>query len=35
LVIAVREALGKSGFSQNPCLECSEAHADKAFITLQ
>ena len=28
LVISVRQMLAKTGFAQNPCLECSEAHAD-------
>ncbi len=32
LVTGVREALGKSGYSQNPCLECSPANADTNFI---
>ncbi|PNH12389.1 Metacaspase-4 [Tetrabaena socialis] len=32
LVIAVRELLLKTGFAQNPCLECSNLHADEPFI---
>lgn len=32
LVTGVRQALAQAGFSQNPCLECSEANADGPFI---
>ncbi|PNW85402.1 hypothetical protein CHLRE_03g184700v5 [Chlamydomonas reinhardtii] len=32
LVIAVREMLTKTGFAQNPCLECSNKNADTPFI---
>ncbi|KAL4436715.1 hypothetical protein ABPG75_003854 [Micractinium tetrahymenae] len=32
LVTGVREALARSGYSQNPCLECSPANADSNFI---
>ncbi|GFR41029.1 hypothetical protein Agub_g1461 [Astrephomene gubernaculifera] len=32
LVIGVRELLAKTGFSQNPCLECSDSNADTSFI---
>ncbi len=31
-MIAVREALAKSGFAQNPCLECGTEQADSPFI---
>mmetsp|Transcript_15424 Transcript_15424/g.33435 ORF Transcript_15424/g.33435 Transcript_15424/m.33435 type:complete len:436 (-) Transcript_15424:513-1820(-) len=33
LVIGVRQVLGKTGFAQNPCLECSTAWADGPIIT--
>ncbi|EFJ51964.1 metacaspase type II [Volvox carteri f. nagariensis] len=32
LVISVRELLAKTGFAQNPCLECSDTNADTPFI---
>ncbi len=32
LVIGVRDLLGKTGFAQNPCLECSDRNADTPFI---
>ena len=32
LVIGVRDALAKTGFAQNPCLECGGKWADSAFI---
>ncbi|KAG1664186.1 hypothetical protein FOA52_011364 [Chlamydomonas sp. UWO 241] len=32
LVIGVRDMLGKTGFSQNPCLECGQKWADAAFV---
>mmetsp|Transcript_32881 Transcript_32881/g.83457 ORF Transcript_32881/g.83457 Transcript_32881/m.83457 type:complete len:405 (-) Transcript_32881:2077-3291(-) len=32
LVVSVREMLGKTGFTQNPCLECSDKWADAQFI---
>ncbi|KAG2499854.1 hypothetical protein HYH03_002145 [Edaphochlamys debaryana] len=32
LVVGVRELLGKTGFTQNPCLECSDKNADTPFI---
>jgi len=32
LVKSVRETLAKEGFSQNPCLECSDANAQAPFI---
>ncbi|GIL72976.1 hypothetical protein Vretimale_4621 [Volvox reticuliferus] len=32
LVIGVREVLSKTGFAQNPCLECSDTNADTPFI---
>jgi hypothetical protein len=32
LVIGVREMLAKTGFTQNPCLECSGKWADAAFV---
>lgn len=32
LVIAVRQMLAKTGFAQNPCLECSEAFADEPIF---
>lgn len=31
-VLKVRKLLNNSGFSQNPCLECSEDNADSPFI---
>ena len=32
LVSDVRETLLKTGFTQNPCLECSDANVDAVFI---
>eukprot|EP00798_Chlamydomonas_sp_ICE-L_P029616 gene29616-2534_t len=32
LVLAVRKTLAETKFAQNPCLECSDKHADSAFI---
>ncbi|KAK9805150.1 hypothetical protein WJX72_002186 [[Myrmecia] bisecta] len=32
VVAGVRELLGKSGFKQNPCLECSQGNAMRPFI---
>lgn len=32
LILGVRDSLSKSGFSQSPCLECSERWADAAFV---
>lgn len=32
LVVGVRDMLAKTGFHQNPCLECSEKWADSAFV---
>ncbi|GLC38953.1 hypothetical protein PLESTM_000799600 [Pleodorina starrii] len=32
LVIGIRDLLAKTGFAQNPCLECSNTNADSPFI---
>lgn len=32
LVTTVRATLARTGFAQNPCLECSERNADRPFI---
>lgn len=32
LVVGVRDLLTKTGFAQNPCLECSDKNADSAFV---
>lgn len=31
-VLKVRKLLASSGFTQHPCLECSEANADSPFL---
>lgn len=33
MVIGVRDLLNKTGFAQNPCLECDTKYADTPFIT--
>ncbi len=33
-MLGVRAALGMSGFSQNPCLECGNKWADSPFVKL-
>ena len=34
VVAAVRQALHKQGFKQHPCLECSDANADRLFLAM-